>query len=177
MRSVLMLAATAIVAALTVPRLMTKLEATNGARPAPAMLAARPMPAPAPQPAAADSRSVTLWRNAQGHFQVNGIVNGRHLDFMIDTGASVIALTAKDAAYLGIHPAARDFTTLVKTANGMAKAAPVELDMVELEDIMVRHVPAVVMPDSALTDNLLGLSFLTRLHRWQFADGKLVLEQ
>ena len=173
MRSVLMLAAVAILAALTVPRYFAKYEATQGAHSAPAMQAA----VPAPQPAAVDSRSVTLWRNAQGHFQVNGSVNGRHLDFMVDTGASVIALTARDAASFGIHPAERDFTVQVKTANGVVKAAPVELDMVEIEDIMVRDVAAVVMPDGALADNLLGMSFLSRLHRWQFADGKLVLEQ
>jgi len=99
------------------------------------------------------------------------------MNFMVDTGASVIALTAGDAASFGVHPAERDFTVLVKTANGVVKAAPVELDMVEIEDIMVRNVAAVVMPDGVLADNLLGMSFLTRLHRWQFADGKLVLEQ
>lgn len=166
-----MLAAVAVVAALTVPRYFAKFDAHSAA----AMQTARP--APAPQPAAVDSRSVTLWRDAQGHFQVNGIVNGRHMNFMVDTGASVIALTARDAASFGVHPAERDFTVQVKTANGMVKAAPVELDMVEIEDIMVRNVAAVVMPDGALADNLLGMSFLSRLHRWQFADGKLVLEQ
>ena len=166
-----MLAAVAVVAALTVPRYFAKFDAHSAA----AMQAARPTSAP--QPAAVDSRSVTLSRNAQGHFQVNGIVNGRHMNFMVDTGASVIALTAMDAASFGVHPAERDFTVQVKTANGMVKAAPVELDMVEIEDIMVRNVTAVVMPDGALADNLLGMSFLSRLHRWQFADGKLVLEQ
>jgi aspartyl protease family protein len=170
-----MLAAAAIVAALIVPRYFAKFDAMQGARSAPAMEAARL--APAPQLAAVDSRSVTLRRNAQGHFQVNGIVNGRHLNFMVDTGASVIALTARDAASFGVHPSERDFTLQVQTANGIAKAAPVELDVVEIEDIMVRNVAAVVMPDGALTDNLLGMSFLSRLHRWQFADGKLVLEQ
>jgi len=177
MRSVLMLAAVAVVAALTVPRFMTKLEATNGVRPAPAMLAAQPVPAPAPQPAAADSRSVTLRRNTQGHFQVDGRVNGRRLTFMVDTGASAIALTADAAASLGIHPAEREFTVQVRTANGTVKAAPVELDRIEIEDITVRDVAALVMADGALTDNLLGMTFLSRLHRWEFADGKLVLEQ
>ena len=170
-----MLAAVAVVAALIVPRYFAKFDATQGVHSAAAMQAARPTSAP--QPAAVDSRSVTLSRNAQGHFQVNGIVNGRRMNFMVDTGASVIALTARDAASFGVHPAERDFTVQVKTANGMVKAAPVELDMVEIEDIMVRNVAAVVMPDGVLADNLLGMSFLTRLHRWQFADGKLVLEQ
>jgi aspartyl protease family protein len=133
---------------------------------------------PAPQPTPVDSRSITLSRDAHGHFQVNGRVNnGRRLTFMVDTGASVIALTAADAASFGIHPTPRDFTVQVATANGAVKAAPVELDTVEIEDITVRNVAAVVMPDGALAGNLLGMSFLTRLHRWEFAGGRLVLEQ
>ena len=49
--------------------------------------------------------------------------------------------------------------------------------MVEIDDIAVHDVAAVVLPDDALSDNLLGLSFLQRLHRFEYADGKLVLEQ
>jgi aspartyl protease family protein len=116
-------------------------------------------------------------RDPRGHFEVDARVDGRRLNFMIDTGASVIALTADNAATLGIHPAEREYTVLVKTANGTVRAAPVELDRVEIEDITVRDVSAIVLPDGALSDNLLGMSFLSRLHRWEFADGKLVLEQ
>ena len=172
MRSVLMIAAVALLAAVLVPRYFTQL---NAAHPAPAVMAARPVAAP--EPAAADSRSVTVPRNARGHFQVDARVDGRRLSFMVDTGASVIALTADDAATLGIHPSASEFTMMVKTANGAVRAAPVELDRVEIEDITVRNVTAMVLPDGALSDNLLGMSFLSRLHRWEFADGKLVLEQ
>jgi len=123
------------------------------------------------------SSSVIVSRDGRGHFQLNARVDGRRLNFMVDTGASVIALTADDAATLGIHPAASEFTALVSTANGTVKAAPIELDRVEIEDITVRNVAAMVLPDGALRDNLLGMSFLSRLHRWEFADGKLVLEQ
>ena len=170
MRSVLMIAAVALVAAVLVPRYFAQL---NAGHPAPAMMAARPVTAPTP----ADSRSVTVPRNGRGHFQLDARVEGRRLTFMVDTGASVIALTADDAAMLGIHPAASEFTALVSTANGTVRAAPVELDRVEVEDITVRNVAAMVLPDGALRDNLLGMSFLSRLHRWEFADGKLVLEQ
>ncbi len=96
---------------------------------------------------------------------------------MIDTGASVIALTASDAAQLGIHPAQREFIAEVRTANGTVHAAPTRLDMVEVGDLVVRDVPALVMPDETLSDNLLGLSFLSRLRRFEYSDGKLVLEQ
>ena len=175
MRSVLMIAAVALIAAVLVPRYFTQLNAGHAGHPAPVMTAARPAAAPDPMPT--DSRSVVVSRDGRGHFQLNARVDGRRLSFMVDTGASVIALTADDAATLGIHPAAREFTALVSTANGTVKAAPIELDRVEIEDITVRNVAAMVLPDGALRDNLLGMSFLSRLHRWQFADGKLVLEQ
>ena len=57
------------------------------------------------------------------------------------------------------------------------RAAPVELDRVEIDDLVVRNVAAMVMPDGALSDNLLGLTFLSRLRRFEYSDGKLVLEQ
>jgi len=167
-----MIAAVALIAAVLVPRYFTQL---NAGHPAPAVMAARPVAAPEPTPT--NSRSVILSRDGRGHFQLNARVDGRRLSFMVDTGASVIALTADDAAMLGIHPSASEFTALVSTANGTLKAAPVELDRVEVEDITVRNVAAMVLPDGALRDNLLGMSFLSRLHRWEFAGGKLVLEQ
>jgi aspartyl protease family protein len=174
MRSVITLAVVALAAAVIVPRYVM---GTNAARPLPAAMAARPVEPPAPAPTPADSRSVVVARDARGHFQVDGRVDGRRLTFMVDTGASVVALTANDAASLGIHPAEREFTVLVKTANGTVRAAPVELDRVEIADLTVHNVAAMVLPEGALSDNLLGLSFLSRLHRWEFANGKLVLEQ
>jgi len=96
---------------------------------------------------------------------------------MVDTGASVIALTASDAGRLGIHPAQSEFVAEVRTANGTVRAAPITLDRVEVGDIVVRDVTALVLPDGALSDNLLGLSFLSRLHHFEYSGGKLVLEQ
>jgi aspartyl protease family protein len=86
-------------------------------------------------------------------------------------------LTAEDAATLGIHPTQIDFRALVKTANGTVRAAPVQLNMVEVGNLMVRDVAAMVLPEGALSDNLLGLSFLSRLRRFEYADGKMVLER
>jgi aspartyl protease family protein len=172
MRFVLTVAAVALAAAVIVPRYAARM---NLGAAAPAMMAARPdNPSPL---TSANSRSVVIAPGRGGHFLVEGHVDGRRLDFMVDTGASVIALTERDAAMLGIHPAARDYTATVRTANGNTRAAPVELNMVEIDDIVVRNVAALVMPDSALSDNLLGLSFLQRLRRFEYADGKLVLEQ
>ena len=172
MRSVMIFAACAIAAGIIVPRYATQTNAGHSPSAAPAANAAVTA---APQPV--DSRSVTLSRNAHGHFQTDARIDGRRLTFMVDTGASVIALTADTASSLGIHPAASEFTAGVRTANGVVRGAPVELNMVEIEDITVRNVAAMVMPEGALSENLLGMSFLSRLHRWEFAGGKLVLEQ
>jgi aspartyl protease family protein len=143
----------------------------SAARETPVMAAATTGTAPA------NSRTVVIPRDSRGHFQVNGRVDGKHMAFMVDTGASVIALTARDAARLGIRPPSRDFTAQVKTANGTVRAARVQLNRVEIDDVTVRDVAALVVPDEALSENLLGLSFLSRLRRFEYANGKLVLEQ
>jgi aspartyl protease family protein len=148
--------------------------AAASAPPASAALAAVP-PAPAQQ--SQYGSSVMVPRDARGHFVVDARVDGRHMPFMIDTGASMIALRASDAAALGVHPVARDFTVAVQTANGANRAAPVQLGMVEISGVSVRNVAALVLPDAALGENLLGLSFLSRLRRFEYSNGKMVLEQ
>ena len=172
MRSVISFAILALVASVIVPRYASQIHASNAG---PSLMAAHPVATSNPSPS--NSRSVVIPPGRNGHFEVEGRVDGRRLDFMVDTGASVIALTERDAASLGIHPAHSDFTAAVKTANGVVRAAPVELNMVEIDDIEVHNVAAMVLPDSALSDNLLGLSFLQRLRRFEFSNGKLVLEQ
>jgi aspartyl protease family protein len=174
MRSIIVFAVLALGASVLVPRYAAHI----GAAPvAPVALAARPEAPAASATAAANSRSVVVPRDARGHFLVDGRIDGRRLSFMVDTGASVIALTASDAARLGIRPAQREFVTEVRTANGSVRAAPTRLDMVEVGDLVVRDVAALILPDTALSDNLLGLSFLSRLRRFEYSDGRLVLEQ
>jgi aspartyl protease family protein len=166
MRSILIFAALVLGIAAFVPRLYMK-EA-----PAPEARAAVIQPAPAPSYA----RSVTLQKGANGHFATEAIIDGRRLDFLVDTGASVIALRARDAARLGIHPVPRDFTTNVSTANGTLKAAPVDLNRVEVGGLTVHNVAALVLPDEALGQNLLGMSFLSKV-KWEHRNGRLILEQ
>jgi aspartyl protease family protein len=172
MRSVIVFAALALMASVAVPRLAAHM---NSAGPSPTAMTARPdQPA---QPVVSNSRSVVVPRDERGHFQLEARVDGRRIGFMVDTGATSIALTESDAARLGIHPAQRDFIVQVETANGTVRAARTELSMVEVGDLIVRDVAALVLPDEALSENLLGLSFLSRLRRFEYSDGKLVLEQ
>jgi aspartyl protease family protein len=122
-------------------------------------------------------RSLSIPRDARGHFQTEGRIDGQRIDFMVDTGASVIALNEKSAARFGLRPQRGDYNAIVTTANGTIKAARTRLAMVELGGLVVRDVDAMVLPDEALSENLLGLSFLSKLKRFEYAGGRLVLEQ
>jgi aspartyl protease family protein len=174
MRSFIIFGIVALVAAALVPRYFDR-TAGHAAAPAPAaavqaVVALRPTYSGGP-------RTVVIPRDAHGHFRIEGIVDGRRVGFMVDTGATLIALRKSDAARLGYHPTPRDYVGQVRTANGTVRVAPVKLDMVEVGGVMVRNVEATVSPDEALGENLLGLSFLSRLRRFEYQDGRLVLEE
>jgi aspartyl protease family protein len=171
MRSVVTFAAAAVVAGLIVPHFADQMKAPVTPVTAP------PQPPAAVRHESSGAYSVVVARDPFGRFRADGRIDGRELQFTVDTGASIVALTADDAAQLGIHPAATEYTMLIRTANGTVRAAPITLDMVEVGDIMVHDVAAVVMPDGALSDNLLGLSFLSRLRHFEYSEGKMVLEQ
>jgi aspartyl protease family protein len=126
--------------------------------------------------ATGQSRSVVLNPDRGGHFQVEARVDGWPVDLVVDTGASLIALRESEAARLGIRPSAADYKVKVSTANGVGRAALVELHAVDINGIVVRDVKALVHPDASLSVNLLGMSFLSRV-RWTHDRGKLVLEQ
>jgi aspartyl protease family protein len=122
-------------------------------------------------------RNVSIPRDARGHFQTDGRIDGQRIAFMVDTGASVIALNEKSAAQFGLRPQRSDYTATVTTANGTVKGARTRLAMVDIGGLIVRDVDAMVLPDEALSENLLGLSFLSKLKRFEYANGRMVLEQ
>jgi aspartyl protease family protein len=122
-------------------------------------------------------RTLTLTTGRDGHYEAEARISGRSIDFIVDTGASLVILRASDAASIGIRPMRSDYTATVSTANGKINAARATLDRVELGGITVRDVPALVLPDEALWRNLLGMSFLSKLKRYEVANGRLVLEQ
>jgi aspartyl protease family protein len=177
MRSFIVFAIVALVAAGLVPRYFERTAGHAAAPPPATAVQTVAPPVPAAPAYSGGPRTVEIPRDAHGHFRVAGIVDGRHLDFMVDTGATVIALKKSDAARLGYHPAPRDYVGQVRTANGIVRVAPIRLDMVEVGGVMVRNVEATVSPDEALSENLLGLSFLSRLRRFEYREGRLVLEE
>lgn len=134
-------------------------------------------PAYEPREPSTSGRSLMLEADRQGHFQVEARIDGRHVDFIIDTGASLVVLHESDAALVGIRPQPRDYTSTAITANGKIKAARATIDRIEIGGITVYDVPAMVLPDEGLAKNLLGVSFLPRLKRYEYANGRIVLEQ
>lgn len=116
--------------------------------------------------AAADSRqSVVLAADTRGHFLAEGSVNGGSVRFMLDTGATSIALPGADAARLGVDYR-KGRPTIIHTANGPAPAWRVKLDSVRVGGIELHNVDALVL-EQGLDAALLGMSFLNRveMHR------------
>lgn len=127
--------------------------------------------------AQAAARTLSISPDPRGHFATDGRIDGQRINFMVDTGASVVALNETSAARFGLRPVPGDYTSRVTTANGTIRAARARIAMIELGGLIVRDVDALVLPDESLSENLLGLSFLSKLKRFEYANGRLMLEQ
>lgn len=103
-------------------------------------------------------------------------VNKRAAEFLVDTGASFVALRDADARASGVFTNVSDYTVPIRTANGETKAALVTIDEIEIEGIQVHDVKAFILPDDQLAVNLLGMSFLSRLQSVEARSGELVLK-
>jgi aspartyl protease family protein len=112
-----------------------------------------------------------------GHFNAEVEINGRAVEVMIDTGATMVALSYEDAERAGLLLNDSDFTSAVSTANGMARVAPVTLDRVSIGNITVRNVPAAVTERGRMRTSLLGMSFLRKLSRFDMRSGRLVMQE
>lgn len=135
---------------------------------------ARPDPGRPPIPGSG-SRTVTLSGDRNGHFRVSATIDGRSLPMLVDTGATMVALTYEDAAAAGFRPFPSDFTRAVSTANGSVAVAPVRIRELRIGQLTMRDVEAVVMPSGRLGTSLLGMSFLRRLGGFEIADNRLTL--
>lgn len=116
-----------------------------------------------------------LKASGDGHYYARAEINGRPLDVLVDTGASMVALTYEDSERLGLRLKPSDFTARVQTANGTVSVAPVELDRVSIGRITVRNVRGVVSERGRLAKTLLGMSFLGELQRVDISQGRLLL--
>lgn len=122
-------------------------------------------------------RKVVVTADGRGHFSSTFKLNGRQVDGMIDTGATLVAVNTSTARRIGLSLNPSDFSHEVNTANGSIKAAVVTIDRLQIGSISVDGVQAIVLDDKALRTNLIGMSFLNRLGKYQAENGTLLLVQ
>lgn len=127
-----------------------------------------------PVAAPAAGKAAQIAKAADGHYWAQAEVDGRWVKFLVDTGASAVALTGDDAKRLGIDVASLDYARPVMTANGATKAALVTLPHIAVGGARVDDVQALVVRDG-LPTSLLGMSFLGRLERFEATRTALIL--
>ncbi len=106
-------------------------------------------------------QAVTLAPDSRGHFVTDGQINGAHMRFLVDTGATLVAIPASDAARLGIDYR-RGRRGISQTANGAVAFWRVTLDSVSVGDVTLTNVEGAVHDSGGLDVALLGMSFLGR---------------
>lgn len=114
---------------------------------------------------------VTLKRNRSGHFEAPGEINGESVTFLLDTGATYVAVSDELAAQLGLN---RGRTAWFNTANGRVQGSLTQLDEVMLGGIKISNVPGSISPGMEQDTVLLGMSFLHLLNI-EIRSGEMVL--
>lgn len=133
------------------------------------------MPIPTPNANGDGGTSVIVVRSLDGHFAVRATANDQKITFLVDTGASYVTLTPRDAGRIGIDLAALAYTMPIRTANGEIKAAPVRIEDLAIGTIERKDVSALVAPDGSLDQSLLGMSFLDTLASYAVAGNRLIM--
>jgi aspartyl protease family protein len=146
-------------------------------------LVSRFAPEAAPKPDAQSATrgpggdQVVLNADRSGHYFTQVTINGLSLRGVVDTGASLVSLTYEDGRRLGLIVPGDTFDMRTQTANGEARAKRVRLNSLRLGSIELRDVDASIAGEGQLGVNLLGMSFLNRLDRFEVRDRRLVLEE
>ena len=109
-----------------------------------------------------------------GHFWIEALVNGEPRRFLVDTGATLTAVSAEFASASGIEPTPGRMPVQLRTANGAMPAHLATIDRLAFGNIVARDLDAVIAP--GIGDmNVLGMNFLSRLKSWRVEDGELIL--
>jgi len=174
-RAVLMLAGCGALA-YSFPRYLSSSDFTSDTSTPAVRVPSTPHP-PAPHPdriAVAEPPATQTYHAQHGNqFFLAGTVNGNQIQFLVDTGATYVSLSAADAQRLGFDLAKLNWNMAMQTANGVTRNAQVTLGDIRLDRIVQYNVPAIVMRQNGIS--LLGMSFLSRLRSWQIAHGVLTI--
>lgn len=109
-----------------------------------------------------------------GHFWVTATINGVEREFLVDTGATLTAISPATADEADVRPNALGRSVMMRTANGTVQARLATIDELRLGNVVARKLDAVVAP--GLGDaNVLGMNLLSRLASWRVEDSTLIL--
>jgi aspartyl protease family protein len=141
---------------------------------APALRAAEAT-APVAASSSSPATAATIAKSSDCHYWADGQVNGATVHFLVDTGASAVALTPADAHHLGIDTSGLNFNYKVVTASGEARGAAVKLANVTVAGARLENVDALVI-DRGLDTSLLGMTYLGRLASFRATRESLILQ-
>ncbi|QPC86470.1 TIGR02281 family clan AA aspartic protease [Mesorhizobium sp. NBSH29] len=122
-------------------------------------------------------RKALVAADPRDHFVSEFRMNGRRVEAMIDTGATTVAINRSTARNLGISLTPDDFRYEIRTANGVTRAASVLIESIAIGRILIEDVQAAVLEDDALGNTLIGMTFLSRLQKFQIENNTLLLEE
>lgn len=125
--------------------------------------------------AAQGGQYATIRKSGDGHYWAEGQVNGASVRFLVDTGASAVALTPGDARRLGFDPSRLNYSRRVVTAAGKVRAASVKLASLTVSGARLDDVDALVI-EKGLDTSLLGMTYLGRLASFQATRQALILQ-
>jgi aspartyl protease family protein len=120
------------------------------------------------------SGDAVLSRSPDGHFYADVSIDAQDVRMLVDTGASVVALTGSDAEALGLEWSDDDLFPIARGASGDVIGKRVRLDRVRLGDLEAEGVEAIIVPEG-LDVSLLGQSFLGRVGKVEIEDGRMML--
>lgn len=152
-------------------------DAPTKPRVADAVQAVRPGREPSGQTSAAVGfdDAMVLQRDRSGQFHVEAQVDGQSAEFLVDTGADIVALTVDEAERLGHRVDPADFVPIMQTASGTGNGAMVHLDRLEVAGAEFHDVEAVVL--DGLPVNLLGQSVLAKLGQVSLEGDRMVIRR
>lgn len=122
-----------------------------------------------------NGQAVLIRKSLNGHFEAAGQVNGEPVSFLIDTGATSIALSHDDALRIGFTDDDLSYTLIINTANGQARAAPVRLQTVTVGTVVRTNLRAMVAEPERLDQSLLGMNFISSLTAFEMRRDEVIL--
>jgi len=127
-----------------------------------------------PRQSVTGSGIIEVPRSFDGHYYLVLQINGKSINFVVDTGATDVVLSRSDAVQVGINLGDLIYSGTASTANGVVKTARVRVDEFKLGSIIDKNIP-VYVNQGEMDGSLLGMSYLQRFERIEISGNKLIL--